>query len=60
MLTINEVINKFNNVKGGGNQYTARCPAHDDNANSLAIGCGEDGILKRLRIETKRQPDLTN
>ena len=46
-------------------QWEARCPAHDDNRNSLSIGVGDDGrallrcqagcsteeILERLRLE---------
>lgn len=29
--------------KGNGNQWTARCPAHDDTNPSLSIGLGHDG-----------------
>lgn len=36
---------KLENVKGSGNQRNAKCPAHDDAANSLSFSDGDDRIL---------------
>ena len=34
----------LDNVKGAGaGKWSARCPAHDDRANSLSLGTGDDG-----------------
>jgi len=39
----NEIVSRLNNVKGHGDQHTARCPAHDDKNNSLSIARGRKG-----------------
>lgn len=38
-------IEKLENVKGNNGQYTALCPAHDDNNNSLSVKITNDRIL---------------
>lgn len=37
------VLGRLRNVKSSGDNYTARCPAHDDQHNSLSVGVGDDG-----------------
>lgn len=43
MVKIEEVLGKLENVVEYGEQFTARCPAHDDRQNSLAITTGQNG-----------------
>src|SRR5712664_3691261 len=44
MRKIETVLKRLNNVKSSGEgQWSARCPAHQDRHNSLAIGVGKDG-----------------
>jgi len=40
-----DILGLFENVKRSGtdNQYMAKCPAHDDRENSLAIKIADDG-----------------
>jgi putative DNA primase/helicase len=33
-----DLLSKLDNVKPSRNGWTARCPAHDDNENSLSVG----------------------
>ncbi|SDZ40055.1 putative DNA primase/helicase [Proteiniborus ethanoligenes] len=41
---IEDVLSKLTNVRQSSeNQWTARCPAHNDDRNSLSIGKGDDG-----------------
>lgn len=46
-MEIQDFLRKFNKVKSGGSagQYTALCPVHGDNRNSLSIAAGEDGRI---------------
>ena len=44
-LTLTEILNRLEGVKGGHGQYTARCPAHDDRRNSLSVSVGEGGRI---------------
>jgi putative DNA primase/helicase len=37
------VLNRLDNVAEITNGWTARCPAHDDNMNSLSVSEGTDG-----------------
>ena len=37
------VLSNLKNVRPSGNEWSAKCPAHDDNQNSLSIGEGMDG-----------------
>jgi len=48
MLTLDEVLSRLQGVKKSGDQWVARCPAHDDNAQSLSVGPGQNGnvVLK--------------
>jgi hypothetical protein len=43
--SVSDVLSQLANVKPGGNGWTARCPAHDDQHNSLSIGEGIDGKI---------------
>ncbi len=65
-MILTEFLSYLENVKLNGNQYTARCPAHDDNRNSLSIsqsgnkilvncfaGCSTDEICESISLETK-------
>lgn len=42
-MDIFEILNRLEGVKGGGGQWSARCPAHDDRHNSLSLSVGADG-----------------
>lgn len=44
-MTINEFSSLLKGVRGNGNQFTARCPAHDDRHSSLSVSQGEKGIV---------------
>ena len=44
-MSARDLLHKFANVKRGGDGWTARCPAHDDEHNSLSIGEGAGGRL---------------
>ena len=45
-MEIHEYLSLFDNVKQvGENQWSARCPAHDDRHNSLSIGVGDNGAI---------------
>ena len=41
-MNINEILHRLQGVKGGGGQWSARCPAHDDRQNSLSVAVGDD------------------
>lgn len=38
-------MTKLKDVKGGSGQWSARCPAHDDQHGSLSISTGQDGRI---------------
>ncbi|MDL2319273.1 AAA family ATPase [Eubacteriales bacterium OttesenSCG-928-A19] len=42
-MTDHEFLSHFKSVKGSGPQYSARCPAHDDQQSSLSIHVKDDG-----------------
>jgi hypothetical protein len=45
-MTVEEILPRFQGVEGGNGRWTARCPAHDDNRNSLSIGVrADDGAV---------------
>ena len=44
-VEIHEFLNNLSCVTGGNNQYSARCPAHDDRTASLSISSGQDGKI---------------
>lgn len=44
-LKLNDILPLLKNVRPGGNGYTSRCPAHNDNKNSLSLAAGENGKL---------------
>ena len=44
-LTFEELLTRLDNVQGHGGQRSARCPAHDDHANSLSVSAGKDGRI---------------
>ena len=41
-MTVEEILTRFNGVEGGNGKWTCRCPAHEDNRNSLSVGVRED------------------
>lgn len=41
--SIQELVGQLENVKGGGDSYSSKCPHHDDGKNSLSIFKGYDG-----------------
>lgn len=44
-MDITEFLDRLDGVAGGNNQYSARCPAHDDRTASLAVSTGQDGKI---------------
>jgi hypothetical protein len=45
-MTIEELLHHFDNAtRAGDNQWSARCPAHEDQRNSLCISAADDGKL---------------
>ncbi len=42
---IDKILDLLDNVSGSGPEYTARCPAHHDQRNSLSIREAEDGRI---------------
>jgi putative DNA primase/helicase len=42
---VRDVLSRLSNVKKIGNGWSARCPAHDDQHNSLSVSTGNDGRL---------------
>lgn len=44
-MTFEELLTRLDNVQGHGGQRSARCPAHDDHANSLSVSAGKDGRI---------------
>jgi hypothetical protein len=54
---LSRILPRLENVTKNGMGYTARCPGHDDQHNSLSIGAGDDGraLLKcHAGCETER------
>jgi putative DNA primase/helicase len=44
-MQLSELLPRLQNIRKSGNGYTARCPAHDDQHNSLAISSSPDGKI---------------
>lgn len=44
-MTLDDILARLDNVQGHGGQRSARCPAHDDHANSLSVSAGKDGRI---------------
>lgn len=42
-MTLREILNRLEGVRGNGGQYMARCPAHGDKSPSLSVSVGSDG-----------------
>ena len=42
-MTLEQILKKLERVQPSGDQYSAKCPAHDDGRNSLSITEGDDG-----------------
>src|SRR4051812_31383562 len=40
---VRDVISKLDGVRESGDGWSAKCPAHDDQQNSLSIGVGDGG-----------------
>ena len=45
MKSVHGLLDKLEGVKGRGNNFTARCPAHEDGVSSLSIGVADDKLL---------------
>jgi putative DNA primase/helicase len=43
MSHFEDILSKFENRRKSGSGFTARCPAHNDNKNSLSVKEGDDG-----------------
>jgi hypothetical protein len=43
--TVHDVLGKLKNVKRSGKGWSARCPTHDDQKNSLSVTEGDDGTV---------------
>ena len=43
--TLQTILDRLEGVKRAGNGYTARCPGHDDNRNSLSIKIADNGKI---------------
>jgi hypothetical protein len=43
--TLQTILDRLEGVKRSGNGYTARCPGHDDNRNSLSIKIADNGKI---------------
>ena len=66
-MTLDELLARLNGVRQSGDGWTARCPAHEDDENSLSVGEGDHGrillkcfagceveaIVRALRIELR-------
>ncbi len=44
-LKMKDILPLLTNLRPTGNGYTSRCPSHDDNKNSLALGEGTNGKI---------------
>ena len=44
-MTLQDILSRLDGVSGSGDQYSARCPAHDDQKASLSVASGEDGKI---------------
>ena len=44
-MNISQILGQLAKVRKSGNGWTARCPAHEDNRNSLSITEGSDGRI---------------
>ena len=44
-IYIEDFVSRLSSVKGSRNQYSARCPAHDDKHASLSISQSDDGKI---------------
>ena len=65
-MRLSDILQRLKGVKGGGKQYTALCPAHEDKKPSLAIsekkgkillhchaGCPKEKIVAAMGLEVK-------
>src|SRR5688500_15201310 len=54
---VTKVLSRLTGVKENRTGFTARCPAHDDRKNSLAICAGDDGrALLKCHAGCKVEP----
>ena len=44
-LTLTDILQRLDGVRGSGTQYVARCPVHGDSKPSLSVGMGQDGRI---------------
>lgn len=47
-LKLGDILPLLKNLKQSGNGYTSRCPLHDDNKNSLALG---EGVNEKVLLK---------
>ena len=59
MLTLHEILQRFDTPKSRGKEYRTRCPAHDDRTPSLDIAEGDTGIVFRCRAGCETRDILT-
>src|SRR5690242_11222873 len=43
MSVIHEFVSRLDGVRRSGEDFSARCPAHEDHQQSLSVKAGEDG-----------------
>ena len=44
-MNLQDFLSRLDGVKGYNNQYSAKCPAHDDHNASLSVSTGKDGKI---------------
>jgi hypothetical protein len=42
-MSLGELLDRLKGVRRSGNQWSAKCPAHDDHHNSLSVRLGDNG-----------------
>lgn len=43
VLSVQDILSKLRGVRASGSGWSAKCPAHDDQQNSLSVGVGDGG-----------------
>jgi 5S rRNA maturation endonuclease (ribonuclease M5) len=59
-MTLDDFLERLENVRPAGNGYVAICPAHDDGENSLSVGEGDnDSLLIKCHAGCSAQEIVT-
>jgi len=58
-MSPDEVLARFRNPRRNRRGWTAKCPAHDDRANSLSVAIGDDGRTLVNCFAGCRAPEIT-